>query len=132
MKFKSFFLILILFMILLCCFSTVNASEDADDIAAASAGLGLVDDKDTKYDVIVTNPYTLKATLKSSNGKAIVGKEVKLTFNGKTYTVKTNSKGVASYTIKSDVISKLKAGKTYELKAKYVNDIAKGKIKVTK
>ena len=76
--------------------------------------------------------YTLKATLKSSNGKAIVGKVVKLTFNGKTYTVKTNSKGVASYTIKSSVISKLKAGKTYALKAKYVNDVVKGKIKVVK
>ena len=74
--------------------------------------------------------YTLKATLKSSNGKALKGKTVKLTFNGKTYTVKTNSKGVASYTIKSSVISKLKAGKTYALKAKYVNDVVKGKIRV--
>ena len=80
--------------------------------------------------------YTLKATLKSSNGKALSGKEVKLTFNGKTYKVKTNSKGVASYTIKSSVIGKLKAGKTYKLTAKYVNDVTKGKyvgkIKVVK
>ena len=227
---------------------TYKATTNASGIATVSAGLGLVDDKDTKYDVIVTNPYTfenttatttivprlivvsgdltadylenppyvvqaigddgnpvgagetvkvvfagfyydmitnatghvertisltpgmyavkacyegynttqtvftvkqvlkvtsgtlkktaksytLKATLKSSNGKAIVGKEVKLTFNGKTYTVKTNSKGVASYTIKSSVIKKLKAGKTYVLKARYVNDIVKGKIKVRK
>ena len=76
--------------------------------------------------------YTLKATLKYSNGKAIKGKVVKLTFNGKTYSVKTNSKGVASYTIRSGVINKLKAGKTYVLKAKYVNDLVKGKIKVKK
>ena len=80
--------------------------------------------------------YTLKATLKNTNGKAIAGKEVKLTFNGKTYKVKTNSKGVASYTIKSSVISKLTAGKTYKLTAKYVNDLTKGKyvgkIKVVK
>ena len=61
---------------------------------------------------------------------------LKLTFNGKTYKVKTNSKGVASYTIKSSVISKLTAGKTYKLTAKYVNDLTKGKyvgkIKVVK
>ena len=76
--------------------------------------------------------YTLKATLKSSNGKALAGKQVKLTFYGKTYTVKTNSKGVASYTIKTGVIKKLKAGKTYVIKARYVNDIVKGKIKVVK
>ena len=72
----------------------------------------------------------MKATLKSSNGKAIKGKVVKLTFNGKTYTVKTNSKGIASVTIKSNVIKKLKVGKTYVLKARYVNDVVKGKIKV--
>ena len=74
--------------------------------------------------------YTLKATLKSSDGKALAGKEVTLTFNGKKYTVTTDSKGVASYTIKSSVISKLKAGKTYTLYARYVNDVVKGKIKV--
>ena len=76
--------------------------------------------------------YTLKATLKNSNGKAIAGKEVKLTFNGKTYNATTNSKGVASYKIGSKIIKKLKAGKTYTLQARYVNDIAKGKIKVEK
>ena len=58
--------------------------------------------------------YTLKATLKSSNGKAIVGKEVKLTFNNNMdFTVKTNANGVASVTIGSKVIKKLKAGRTY-------------------
>ena len=72
----------------------------------------------------------MKATLKYSNGTAIKGKVVKFTFNGKTYSVKTNSKGVASYTIKSSVIKKLKAGKTYVVKARYVNDIVKGKIRV--
>ena len=76
------------------------------------------------------NSYTLKATLKSSNGKALADKEVTFTFNGKKYTVKTDSKGVASYTIKSSIIKKLKAGKTYTLYARYVNDVVKGKIKV--
>ena len=76
--------------------------------------------------------YTLKATLKSSNGKAISGKEIKFTFNGNTYTAKTNSNGIASVTIKSADINKLKAGRTYELRAQYVNDLVKGKIKVVK
>ena len=76
--------------------------------------------------------YTLKATLKSSNGKALANKKVKLTFKGKTYKVFTNSKGVASKRITVSVIKTLKSGKTYILQARYVNDIAKGKIKVVK
>ena len=76
--------------------------------------------------------YTLKATLKSSKGKAIAGKEVKLTFKGKTYIVTTNANGIASKKINSTIIKTLKAGKTYTLQARYVNDIVKGKIKVVK
>ena len=81
---------------------------------------------------LTAKSYTLKATLKNSNGKAIAGKEVKLTFNGKSYKVTTNSNGVASYKISSKIINTLKASKTYVLQARYVNDIAKGKIKVVK
>lgn len=80
--------------------------------------------------------YTLKATLKHTDGRVIAGATVKLNFNGKTYTVKTNANGVASYTLKSSQIKKLTAGKTYVLKALYVNDWTKGqwqgKIKVVK
>ena len=36
MKFKNFFLILALFMVLLCCFSAVSASENVDDSVAVS------------------------------------------------------------------------------------------------
>ncbi|MDO5810649.1 MAG: hypothetical protein Q4Q37_06100 [Methanobrevibacter sp.] len=43
---------------------------------------------------------TYTATLKTSNGKAIKGKLVTFKFNGKTYKVKTNKKGVAKITIK--------------------------------
>ena len=71
--------------------------------------------------------YTLKATLIHTNGTPLVGKEVTLQLNNKKYVVKTNSKGVASYTIKSSVIKKLKAGTVYNLTARYVNDLTKGK-----
>ena len=76
--------------------------------------------------------FTLKATLKNSNGKAIANKNVLLTFNGKTYNVTTNAKGIAYKKIGSTIIKKLKAGQTYTLQARYVNDIVKGKIKVVK
>ncbi len=53
----------------------------------------------------------LKATLKWSNGKAIVGKTLKFKFKGKTYKVKTNKKGVAKVIIKKKVIKSLKEEK---------------------
>ena len=71
--------------------------------------------------------FKLYATLKWSNGTALVGKTVTFTFRGKTYAAVTNSKGVATYTIKSSVINELKAGTTYKYKAQYVNDLTKGK-----
>ena len=42
-----------------------------------------------------------KATLKTSKGKAIAGKKVTLKVKGKTYTAKTNKKGVATFKIKN-------------------------------
>ena len=52
----------------------------------------------------------LKATLKI-NGKAVKGKKVTFTFNGKKYTAKTNKKGVAKVTVKKSVLKKLKKGR---------------------
>ena len=71
--------------------------------------------------------YTLKATLIHTNGAPLVGKYVTLNFWGMSFTVKTDKYGVASHTIKSKVIKKLKAGKSYRLTARYVNDLTKGK-----
>ena len=58
----------------------------------------------------------LKATLKKGS-KAIKNTKVAFKFNGKTYSAKTNSKGIAKYTIKKSVLKKLKAGKkvTYQV-----------------
>lgn len=59
----------------------------------------------------------LKATLKWSNGKAIVGKTLKFKFKGKFYKVKTNKKGVAKVIIKKNVIKSLKKEKPTQQKS---------------
>ena len=74
----------------------------------------------------------LKAQLKSSSGKAIKGKKITFKVNGKTYSAKTNKKGVAEITLKNNVIKKFKAGKTYTVKVTYLKDSIKTKLKVKK
>ena len=64
--------------------------------------------------------FKLKATLKTSDGKAIKSKKVTFTFKGKTYTAKTNKNGVASVKISKNVIKTLKSGKKYTFKVKYI------------
>ena len=73
--------------------------------------------------------FTLKAKLKI-NGKLVKGKVIKFKFNGKTYKVKTNSKGIAQKTLKKNVIKKLKKGKTYTVKVTYLKDTVKSSVKV--
>jgi len=73
--------------------------------------------------------FTLKATLKI-NGKLVKGKVIIFKFNGKTYKVKTNSKGIAQKTLKRNVIKKLKKGKTYTVKVTYLKDTVKSSVKV--
>ena len=79
-----------------------------------------------------TKSFKIKATLKWSNGKAIAGKKIAFKLNGKVYSAKVNSKGIAQVTIKSSDIKKLKAGKTYKYYAKYVTNYVYGKVKVKK
>ena len=58
----------------------------------------------------------LAATFKSAKGKAIKGKKITFKFKGKTYTAKTNAKGVASVKVKIT-----KKGK-YTFTAKFAGD----------
>ena len=59
---------------------------------------------------------SISATFKTANGNAVKGKQISFTVNGKTYTAKTNSNGVA--TVK---ISLNKKG-TYSAVAKFAGD----------
>ena len=61
-----------------------------------------------------------QAKLLNGNGKVLKGKKITFKFKGKTYTAKTNKKGIATITIKSA----LKVGK-YKIYTKY------GKLKNT-
>ena len=84
--------------------------------------------KTTKVTVKKTaKKFSLKATLKI-NGKLVKGKLVTFKFNGKTYKVKTNSKGIAQKTLNKKVIKKLKKGKTYTVKVTYIKDTIKTKV----
>ena len=49
---------------------------------------------------VVDDNVKLKVTLRDANGKVLKNKKVVFTYNGKTFTVKTNSKGVATITVK--------------------------------
>ena len=73
--------------------------------------------------------FTLKAVLKI-NGKAIKGKNIKFVLNGKTYTAKTNAKGIAQKTFNKKVINTLKKGKTYTVKVTYGKDTIKTTVTV--
>lgn len=71
----------------------------------------------------------IKATLKNGK-KAVKSKKITLKIKGKTYKAKTNKKGIAKFTIKKNVIKKLKKGKTYTVKITYLKNTIKTKVKV--
>ena len=73
----------------------------------------------------------VKARLK--NGKtALKNKKITLKLNGKTFSAKTNKNRLAKFTIKKNVIKKLKAGKKYPVKIAYLHDVIKTTVKVRK
>ena len=71
----------------------------------------------------------VKATLKNGK-KAVTGKKITLKLNGKKYTAKTNKYGIAKFTIKKNVIKKLKKGKKYTMKVSYLKNTIKTTLKV--
>lgn len=60
--------------------------------------------------------YSYSVVLKDKNGNVLASKPVTLTYNGKTYKLTTNSKGIVSFTITGTV------GKTYKLTYKFAGD----------
>ncbi|PWB88285.1 bacterial Ig-like domain (group 1) [Methanobrevibacter thaueri] len=75
---------------------------------------------------------TIKVTLKKVNKKYLKGKTLTLKFKGKTYKAKTNSKGVATFSINKNVLKKLKVGKKYSYKVTHGKDVVNKKITVKK
>ena len=71
----------------------------------------------------------IKATLKNGK-KAVKSKKITLKIKGKTLKAKTSKKGIAKFTIKKNVIKKLKKGKTYTVKITYLKNTIKTKVKV--
>ena len=71
----------------------------------------------------------VSVTLKKVNGKYLKNKKVTLKFNKKTFKVKTNKKGVATFTIKNSVYKKLKTGKKYTYQVTYLKNTVKKTIK---
>ncbi|MBE6499311.1 MAG: hypothetical protein E7Z80_02010, partial [Methanobrevibacter thaueri] len=71
----------------------------------------------------------LQATLKQAN-RALSGKKIIFKFNGKKYSAKTKSNGVAKVTIKKKVLKKLKVGKKVKYQVSYGKLIVKKTAKV--
>ena len=74
----------------------------------------------------------IKVSLKKVDGKYLKGKKITLKFKGKTYKVKTNKKGVATFKISKNIIKKLKIGKKYNYKVIYLKDSVTKKVAVKK
>lgn len=67
----------------------------------------------------VYNANYYKVTLKDANGKVLVSKKVKITILGKTYTVVTDSKGVAKVKVS---VAKKYLGKSLKITYKFAGD----------
>ncbi len=86
--------------------------------------------KTSKYAVKKSaKKLTVKATLKNGK-KAVKNKKITLNVNGKKLTANTNKNGIAKFTIKKNVISKLKVGKQYTMKLTYLKNTIKTTLKV--
>ena len=93
-----------------------------------------------RYIKLASKNKTIKKTAKKltlsaklTKGKTVLkNKKITFKFKGKTYTAKTNKKGIAKVTIKKSVLKTLKAGKKYTVKISYLKDSIKRTVKVKK
>lgn len=72
----------------------------------------------------------IKITL--NNGKALGGKKLTIKFNGKKYSVKTNSKDIALWKVKKSMVKKLKVGKKVKYTVTYGKDSLTKQITIKK
>lgn len=117
-----------------CTFSDNKAPKGKNIYGGKATDCVIKDSKITLNNVKVkksAKSLTLTATLKQSS-KALSGKQITFTFNGVTYKAKTNSKGIAKVTIKSNVLKKLKVGSKVKYSAKYGTVSASRTVKVYK
>ena len=66
------------------------------------------------------------------DGKYLKGKTLKVKFNGKTYNVKTNSKGIGTWKVKKSMVKKLKVGKKIKYTVTYGKDTLTKKLTIKK
>jgi hypothetical protein len=76
------------------------------------------------------NKLVLRAILKQGT-VALKNKVIRFKLNGKTFSAKTDSKGIAKVTIGKSFIKKLKV-KQYSIKATYINDAVNFNLKVVR
>lgn len=108
---------------------TVKISYFKDTIKTSVKVLQPLSSKKTVTVKKSAKKMVLQASLKY--GKTpLKNKKITFKFKGKTYSAKTNSKGVAKVTIKKSVLTKLKSGKTYAVKISYLTDTIKTNVKV--
>ncbi|MBE6503796.1 MAG: hypothetical protein E7Z76_05885, partial [Methanobrevibacter sp.] len=72
----------------------------------------------------------IKAKVMFSNGKPVTGVKVTMKLKSKTFSAKTNAKGIAKFKLPKKVVKKLKVGKKYKVKFTYLTNTISKKIKV--
>lgn len=118
----------------------INLIPGTYDVTAEYNGVKVTDKVTVKHVIKIKNikvkksakKLKIKVTLKKVDGKYLKGKKITLKFRGKTYTAKTNNKGVATFKINKKVIKKLKVGKKYKYRVKYVDESLKKTVKCVK
>lgn len=117
----------------------IYVSEGDSNVLSATGGDVLAAQKTTKLTAtkltVSSTHYSsagsvFSVTLKTSNGKAISGQKVTLKINGKTYSGKTNSKGIANFKTEALPIGVYPVRVTYAGSSKYSKSSISPNVKV--